>query len=328
MKKILSTIITITILVGFCVLSGNTSFASTDNFKNNELGYEKIETSEFYQNITTADLKNGAYLFHNNGKAIKSDYFKEGKSEGNHLVAVTISKDSRANIETAYFINKDSISEETLARMILERELYTVLGTEKPKDDEYDDPVVKRYSWTWYWKDLELAHLTTSINAFKKTGNIIFNDKQNYHWWNIKSASLLNSSYAKDIMNQNTEMDVSKDEQKLVEYEPIYSDEGTITFKLGGIGIFPISISEHPGKLSIKNMSSAYSSYGKWEFYERSSLTNEYKTEPSVQVISKDSNVYLDLSHSTLLNYYDYENYSWNAEDFKTGNIVIKLGKK
>ncbi len=325
MKKLSSNIIAITLLVCLCFSNGSIGFASENASKMNDLRYKKIVTPKFYQNKNTTDLKNGNYLFHNNGKAIKSDYFKAGKSEGNHLVAVTISKDSRTSIETAYFINKESISKDKLAKMIKERELYTILGIEKPKDNEYDNPVVKRYSWTWYWKDLELAYLTTNINAFKLTGNVTFNNKSNCHLWNIKSASILNTSYAKDIMNQNTKIDVGKDEQKIVKYEPIYSDERTITFKLGGMGIFPISISEHPGKLNIKNMSSAYSNYGKWEFYERSSLTNEYRTEPSVEVINEDSNVSLDLNHSTLLNYYDYENYSWNAEDYKTGILNIYM---
>ena len=103
MKKMLSAILSLAMVFTMCT----TAFAAEEQAADGTFdGYQEIVQSSFSQrSATPATLSNSndKVIIHNNGNLMISDYFAEGKNDGNSLVAVTYIPVDGKIIETAHF---------------------------------------------------------------------------------------------------------------------------------------------------------------------------------------------------------------------------------
>ena len=87
MKKILATLLSAAMLCTLC----STAFAAEEQNTDGTFdGYQEIVQSSFSQkSVAPAALSNAnnKVIIHNKGNLMTSDYFVEGKSDGNSLVA-------------------------------------------------------------------------------------------------------------------------------------------------------------------------------------------------------------------------------------------------
>lgn len=101
MKKMLSAILSLAMVFTMCT----TAFAAEEQAADGTFdGYQEIVQSSFSQrSATPATLSNSndKVIIHNNGNLMISDYFAEGKNDGNSLVAVTYIPVDGKIIETA-----------------------------------------------------------------------------------------------------------------------------------------------------------------------------------------------------------------------------------
>ena len=122
MKKMLSAILSLAMVFTMCT----TAFAAEEQAADGTFdGYQEIVQSSFSQrSATPATLSNSndKVIIHNNGNLMISDYFAEGKNDGNSLVAVTYIPVDGKIIETAHFTSGGSMSEAQLSDIVADYE--------------------------------------------------------------------------------------------------------------------------------------------------------------------------------------------------------------
>lgn len=296
MKKLLATLLSVTLLFSLSSAALATDSKSTDAILND---YQEIVQSSFSQKSeATNRLGNSSQktIIHNNGKQIDSDYFVDGKNDGNHLFAVTYIPKDGAIIETAHFTTAASLSESQLANIISDYE------TELSNSDLPVSPrsTIKHYQWTFPdpADGQTMASLTTAVTCDRKSSNSTV-DGVPCSVWDVTSFSQLEKGNATRLNNQYTRLSVNQSNEHLIAYGPSESTSGgDITVGLDGAGVPSFSYTFNIDGFSIKNLSSMTGNYGRWAFIDNFGNESEFTTNPGIRATNSEGDFVVELSHT------------------------------
>ena len=237
-------------------------------------------------------IGNDDYMIHNNGKPIESDYFVEGKDEGNVLVAVTLDNDNGKFMEHAYFTDDLDMQLDELAEFV-ESENVSNRSEAKVSDD-----VTKKYSWKFTSKSdkSRYSNLSTTLEFHRRSDDTDFNGKS-ASVWDIESFSQLEQKTAHRINDLYTRLDVDKSAQELISYGPTGSQSGgSASVSLSGF-VPTISYDFDMDGFSMKDLSSMSSNYGRWHFYDGFGNVDSFSVTPGVRATNTSGDFVLELSH-------------------------------
>lgn len=327
MKKVLSCIMTTVLLVASPL---NIFAASTPELFP---GTTEIVTSEYSQFESTAyscyDLKPQDVIIHNYGKAIESDYFVEGKSEGNKLIAVKYENTEYGMIENVYFANVESVSIDNLVEMVsapISISELEKINTVQAKSSVDSD--IKKYNWEFYSSNIFgtqflQATLTTTITPVKQSANSTINGKS-CSVWDVTSFSQLEKKECIRLNNQYTRLSVDLDNQELLSYGPIGSTSGgDVTVNLGEGGVPSLSYTFNIDGFSVTDLSSMADNYGRWAFIDNVGNEASFTTQPGIRATNTTGNFIVELSHTVEL-----EPNAGSYREHGTGVIQIYLSDR
>lgn len=312
MKKIISSLLTIALLL---VMPTNV-FASTP-----KLFQEATEviTSEYLQRgISAYSLDDQDTIIHNNGKAIKSDYFAEGKDEGNYLFAVKCENTAYGVVETAYFANVESMSTGELVEIVSNSNNNIEKLEPVSKARSADAPIYKNYQWSFYSNNILQSTLTTTVELTRQTTTATMNNVP-CSVWDVVTFSQLERENCIRLNNQYTRLSVDYTNQKLISYGPDESTSGgDVSVGLDGAGVPSVSYTFNIDGFSIEDLSSLSKKYGRWSFIDKLGSEQHFTTKPGIRATNTSGDFIVELSH-TMNASVD----SFNTIDKSTGVLQI-----
>ena len=307
MKKTLNRIFMIVLMI--TIISSQALATNMPNFKKHD--FKEVVKPQVSQRLMSKEIskmnfkKNKKYVIHNKGKALKSDYFAKGKSQGNNLMAVTYIKQGSKIIETAHFANKDSLTQNELDEMIQDK--ATLIDTQLMQVQATSEPIIKKYNWSFYSGSVLQAKLTTSVTSERKTDNGTI-DGEACSVWDVTTFSQLEKENADRLNNQYTRLDVDASNQELISYGPTVSTSGgDVSVGLDGAGVPSISYSFNIDGFSVKDLSSLSSNYGRWKFVDNFGNESHFTTKPGIRATNTSGDFLVELSHTADLNESDHE---------------------
>lgn len=137
--------------------------------ENTQIIEKSLEQSDI--NVIKAS-KDKDTIIHNNGYAMESDYFENGKNEGNNLVAVKLEQTNYGYVETAYFANVEHISKSELNNIVSSDSPFKGVIKATAKSTIY-----KSYNWSFYSDGIRQATLTSNVSLSRKSSNATINGK-------------------------------------------------------------------------------------------------------------------------------------------------------
>lgn len=297
MKKLISSILAMSLLI---VTALNVFAETPDLFEGvNEIvvnEYSQINTSLY----STYSLESEDTIIHNNGNAIKSDYLVNGKEEGNYLIAIKYENSDYGIVETAYFANKESVSADDLIRIVSEDNNSNISEMSvATKSRSADDPIYKRYNWTFYLGDIVEATLTSVVNLTRQTSTATINGVS-CSVWDVTTFTQLEKDMCYRLNNQYTRLSVDLQNQTLVAYGPTESTSGgDVSVGLDGAGVPSISYTFSIEGFSVDNLSSLNDNYGRWKFSNGVGFETSMTTEPGIRATNTTGDFVVELSHTT-----------------------------
>ena len=297
----------------FIMVSSQVS--ATNLFDNHKKDFKEVIQSQVTQksigkNISSMNLDKNNYAIHNNGKAMKSDYFVEGKNKGNYLIAVTYIKNGNRIIETAHFANKDKLTQNELDEIIKED---TQVSKTQSEDNQLvqiqstGEPIIKKYNWSFYSGSVLQAKLTSSVTAERKTANGTI-DGVPCSVWDVTTFSQLEKENAIRLNNQYTRLNVDLINEELISYGPTESTSGgDVSVGLDGAGVPSVSYTFNIDGFSVEDLSSLSGNYGRWKFVDNFGNEPHFTTKPGIRATNTSGSFIVELSHTANLNESDYD---------------------
>lgn len=295
MKKMLSVILALVMVFALCT----TAFAAGEQTTDGTFdGYQEIVQNSFSQrSATPAALSNSnnKVIIHNKGNLMTSDYFVEGKSDGNSLVAVTYIPVDGKIVETAHFTSGGSMSEAQLSDIVADYE-NALSFSELPSISTMS--TIKHYQWTFPANGKTMASLTTAVTCDRKSSNSTV-DGVACSVWDVTTFSQLEKVDAMRLNNQYTRLSVDQPNEHLIAYGPSESTSGgDITVGLDGAGVPSFSYTFNIDGFSVKNLSSMSGEYGRWAFIDNIGNEPEFTTKPGIRATNSKGDFVVELSHT------------------------------
>lgn len=232
-------------------------------------------------------------IIHNNGYAMESDYFENGKNEGNNLVAVKLEQTNYGYVETAYFANVEHISKSELNNIVSSDSPFKGVIKATAKSTIY-----KSYNWSFYSDGIRLATLTSNVSLSRKSSNATINGKK-CSVWDVNSFTQLEKEHANRLNYQYTRLSVNTSNQTLLSYGPNKSSsKGNVSVGLDGGGVSGVSYSFDIGGFVVNDLSSLSNKYGRWSFTQNVGNQASLTTNPAIRTTNSSGNFVVELSHT------------------------------
>lgn len=258
-------------------------------------------------------------VIHNYGQAIKTDYFEEGKEEGNRVVAVRYERINNSTVETVYYANVENIDETELNNIISSDKKnfsaapFVVLNTSRASAS----PVVKRHQWSFYDNGTKMAVVTTSTEYRRESKNASVNGKK-CSVWDVITFTQFERINTTRINEQYTRLSVeSFSSEYLLFYGPVgNSSGGEVSVGLDGAGVPSVGYSFSISGFSVKDLSSLSSKYGRWRFVDYLGSEESFTTQPGIRVANTTGSLVVELSHKV-----EYRDVFLNDKTSSTGVV-------
>lgn len=319
LKKVMCGILAFSIVSSLCVC-GYAKESVNDIALTDIPGYVNIVKDEVSQinildDLPTTYSLNNKYIIHNEGAPIESDYFVEGKNEGNYLVAVTIENESGEPTKHAYFSDTANMNLNEL------NDYISSVSDKQIKAARSGD--YETYSWKFRGNTStdKYTTLTTVLN-YERVSSTTKLDGKTASIWDFTALSQFEKKNAKRINKMVTRLDVDQSAQTLLDFGPRGSASGgQVSVSLSG-GVPTLSYDFPIDGYSIKNKSSLTGKYGRWEVCDNVGNVDSFEINPGIRASNTSGNMVLELSHTT--------NFSPVAlnEDHGTGVIQLILADR
>ncbi|MBN4050876.1 hypothetical protein JYU01_01130 [bacterium AH-315-L21] len=313
--------ILIMVVISSQVLATNMPSFKTENFK--EILKTEISQKLMLQEISKIDLEENVHVIHNNGKAIKSDFFTEGKNEGNYLIAVTYISQGNTINKTVHFANKNSLTQRELDAVIHREVKLSRAQTGNPhriQVQSASSSIIETYSWSFFEGSTLGATLRTNVTSQRMADNAIINGVPG-SVWDVTSFSQLEKVNGTRLNNKYTRLSVDLTNQELLSFGPAQSTSGgTVSFSLSGGGVPSASYSFNIDGFSVVNLSSLSRKYGRWKFVDHFGSEPQFVTDPGIRATNTSGSFIVELSHTASVTYNNTI-----ARKHRTGVIQIHL---
>lgn len=294
MRKVLSVLLSVALLLTLILpsLASNQDGIFDD--------YTEIVQREFYQKSAIPAAINDfsdKIIIHNSGKQMDSDYFAEGKNDGNYLIAVTYIPINGVVVETAHFTTSPSLNEDEFIHLIsdYENNLSSAdIAAVSPRS------TIRRFHWTFPdpRDNLTMASLTTAVTCDRKSSNSTVNGVP-CSVWDVTTFSQLEKGNAMRLNNQYTRLSVDQPNEHLIAYGPSESTSGgDLTVGLDGAGVPSFSYTFNIDGFSVENLSSMTNEYGRWAFIDHFGNEKEFTTKPGIRATNSYGDFVVELSHT------------------------------
>lgn len=323
-RSIISLVMCVAMISTLCVPAFAVNLGQSNLFE----GYQEVIQDEFYQAVApiaaTADSISTKTIIHNGGNPMKSDFFINGQSDGNNLIAVTYIPVNGTIVETAHFTPADSLSESCFTRVISNYEAE-LSDFEDSLVTASSDSTIKHYQWTFPdpRNDESLASLTTAVTCERKSRNSTV-DGVACSVWDVTTFSQLEKEGAIRLNDQYTRLSVDQPNQYLIAYGPSESTSGgDITVGLDGAGVPSFSYTFNIDGFSVEDLSSMRNEYGRWAFIDHIGNESSFTTKPGIRATNSNGDFIVELSHTA-----NFTSTYGNAVDQSTGVIQIYVSDR
>ena len=241
-------------------------------------------------------------LIHNDGNAMQTDVFADGKAEGNYLVGVYYTEQNGVPVESYYFTNEPDGDKAALLNRVANNEeaLQTRDAAEISSMKGWDG--IKSYNWEYKNNAALLARLSTTVALHRESSTAAIDEKSG-SVWNVATLTQLERDKAVRINGYCTKLSVAGADQKLLSYGPIGDKTGGFAeVSMIGEGLPSINNSFSIEGFSAEDLSSLADSYGRWNFRDKvgrpmAAIT----TKPAIRATNTSENFRLELSHGASL---------------------------
>ncbi|MGM9917180.1 hypothetical protein [Anaerotignum sp.] len=323
LKKVICSVLAFSMILSLSVCG-----YARDDIRETELTYipdyinivkDEVSQATLLDDLPMAHISGANYIIHNEGAPMQSDYFAEGKDEGNHLIAVTIKHIGNQTMEHAYFTNSERVDLNTLNDIITDN----VYAEEEAKlmEESGSARATKRYSWTFEGNNdsSKYTKLTTTVYLTKQTSSEPYNNTT-ASIWDISTFSQLERKTAVRLNEMVTRIDVDQSAQALLSYGPTgNSSGGEVSVNFDPTTRVPsVGYSFDIEGFSMRDLSSMSGNYGRWRFYDNIGNQASLATEPGVRAANTKGDFVVELSHTV-----DFKATTSTSEQHGTGVIQI-----
>lgn len=224
-------------------------------------------------------------LFHNRGKEIQQDVFRETKEKKNLLVAVSIEYIQGSVYETAYFAKQEMEYPQLLDYIEeAEDELLEVDQVVIQKGD-----IIKRF----YWELEDNTHKDGTLAltlVFHKVQEEYFLKQKYGNTWIIQAASNLKGEVETKIALQKTRIEADYERQELTEAGRLSDREDGYYYEIEGY-------EDEKNGFSIQQQSSSSNQFAEWKFMKGLQAEEQLLANPAVSIVHADERLKLNIQY-------------------------------